>query len=80
MELTINTNIRIKKEVKTMVVPCKNCDRKGCGSYHDICEQYQSFRKERNERSLEKIREEMNRKPKRKWRYGENSPLKTHMR
>lgn len=25
--------------------PCKDCPKKGCGAYHDICEDYQSFRK-----------------------------------
>lgn len=24
--------------------PCKNCPKKGCGSYHDICQEYQDFR------------------------------------
>lgn len=23
--------------------PCKNCARKGCGSYHDECEKYQKY-------------------------------------
>ena len=26
--------------------PCKNCDRKGCGSYHDICGVYQDWKRE----------------------------------
>lgn len=26
--------------------PCKNCDRRGCGSYHDICEVYQEWKRE----------------------------------
>lgn len=26
-----------------MYCPCKDCERKGCGSYHDICEDYQKF-------------------------------------
>lgn len=24
--------------------PCKNCPKKGCGAYHDVCEAYQAFR------------------------------------
>lgn len=32
-----------------MVAPCKDCDKKGCGSYHDKCETYQRFLKIRNE-------------------------------
>lgn len=23
--------------------PCRNCPRKGCGPYHDKCEQYQEY-------------------------------------
>lgn len=25
-------------------VPCKDCERKGCGSYHDKCPEYQEYR------------------------------------
>ena len=25
---------------------CKDCERKGCGAYHDICEKYQAYRAE----------------------------------
>jgi hypothetical protein len=27
-----------------MLNPCKDCERKGCGAYHDECEQYKSFK------------------------------------
>lgn len=30
-------------------VPCKNCPAKGCGSYHDECEKYQEYQKQRME-------------------------------
>lgn len=26
--------------------PCKTCERKGCGSYHDECEAYLKWREE----------------------------------
>ena len=26
-------------------VPCKDCDKKGCGTYHDKCEKYLKYRK-----------------------------------
>lgn len=26
--------------------PCKNCERKGCGVYHDKCTAYQAFVRE----------------------------------
>ncbi len=28
-----------------MKVPCMNCPKVGCGSYHDICPEYQEFKK-----------------------------------
>lgn len=28
-----------------MKAPCANCERKGCGSYHDECEKYQDYLK-----------------------------------
>lgn len=28
-----------------MMNPCKNCEKRGCGVYHDRCESYQNFRK-----------------------------------
>lgn len=29
--------------------PCKDCPRKGCGTYHDQCEQYQEYQRFRAE-------------------------------
>lgn len=38
---------------------CMDCERKGCGSYHDECEKYQAekekIRKIREERQLESM-------------------------
>ncbi len=28
-----------------MESPCKDCDRKGCGSYHDECKEYQEYKR-----------------------------------
>ena len=25
-------------------LPCKNCSRRGCGAYHDICKEYQEVK------------------------------------
>lgn len=25
-------------------VPCKDCERKGCGAYHDQCPEFQAYR------------------------------------
>lgn len=33
--------------------PCKDCENKGCGSYHDECEPYQKFRKGRENNKSE---------------------------
>lgn len=27
-----------------VVAPCKDCERKGCGSYHDKCEKFIKFK------------------------------------
>ena len=26
--------------------PCINCEKKGCGVYHDKCEKYQAFKRD----------------------------------
>ena len=26
-----------------MICPCKDCEKKGCGVYHDKCEEYQKY-------------------------------------
>lgn len=26
-----------------VICPCKNCEKKGCGPYHDQCEAYQKY-------------------------------------
>ena len=36
--------------------PCKDCPKKGCGSYHDQCPEYQEFRKEKERIYAEKKR------------------------
>ncbi len=35
-----------------MESPCAKCERKGCGSYHDICKEYQEYKatNEKNKR------------------------------
>ena len=36
--------------------PCKNCEKKGCGAYHDICEKYQAFREEKEKEYEERLK------------------------
>lgn len=36
--------------------PCVNCERKGCGAYHDQCELYLQFRAEQQAISEKKIK------------------------
>lgn len=36
---------------------CKKCPRRGCGQYHDQCEDYQTWHRER-EAEIEKYHEE----------------------
>lgn len=31
-----------------MLSPCKDCPKKGCGSYHSECEQYLEYRAEKD--------------------------------
>ena len=35
--------------------PCKECNRKPCGVYHDRCYAYQQFKKESEKRKAEKL-------------------------
>lgn len=30
-----------------MKLPCSECENKGCGAYHDKCEEYQAYKEER---------------------------------
>lgn len=30
-----------------MICPCKDCEKKGCGAYHDKCKKYQEYELER---------------------------------
>lgn len=36
--------------------PCKDCPKKGCGAYHDICEKYQAFRAEKLKEYEERLK------------------------
>lgn len=44
-----------------MVCPCKDCERKGCGKYHDQCKPYLDFVKWRQKEN-EKERKEKQKK------------------
>lgn len=41
-----------------MEAPCGKCERKGCGSYHDICEKYMEYKRE-SEKKRELIMQEL---------------------
>ena len=28
-----------------MICPCKDCPKKGCGSYHDLCVEYNKYKR-----------------------------------
>lgn len=32
-----------------MISPCKTCENRGCGSYHDECEKYKEYRVAKDE-------------------------------
>ena len=33
-----------------MANPCRNCPDKGCGAYHDICPEYNKWKREEEEK------------------------------
>ena len=37
-----------------ITAPCKDCPRKGCGSYHDKCPEYQEYKTATKKESEEK--------------------------
>ena len=37
--------------------PCKKCDRKGCGSYHDVCKEYKGWSSEKEANNLKRYKE-----------------------
>lgn len=39
-----------------MVNPCKDCERKGCGSYHDQCAVYQDYVARQRHYNKEKLK------------------------
>ena len=41
-----------------MLSPCLDCERKGCGSYHDKCEKYQAYKESKYQVFLKKKKEE----------------------
>lgn len=41
------------------VAPCKDCEMKGCGPYHDKCPKYLSWRKELDQRNNSKRMQRM---------------------
>jgi hypothetical protein len=59
-----------------MICPCKDCENKGCGSYHSQCERYIEYAKwkkrinelERNDKQLKyNIKERRNKWNKKSW-------------
>ena len=40
-----------------MINPCKDCERKGCGVYHDVCEKHKKWRKQ--EAKIKKIKQDI---------------------
>ena len=44
-----------RKKLRVEQSPCIDCEKKGCGSYHDICEKYRAY-KDKVEQSKQLIR------------------------
>lgn len=55
-------------------VPCKDCPKKGCGSYHDECQEYRAYRAKVDEihHKYDVDKEKDSRSPKRP---GDTSPF-----
>ena len=42
-----------------IVCPCKDCENKGCGPYHDKCEAYQKWVQENKEQKQKQKRDDV---------------------
>ena len=49
-----------QQEFKYTTSPCKNCDKSGCGSYHDKCEASQDFLQYNRAIQKQRIKDNMN--------------------
>lgn len=58
--------------------PCLKCEKSGCGKYHDECEEYLDFRKERESCYEAKRKSNEMVIPRRKFRHLELSPMRSH--
>ena len=58
--------------------PCLKCERRGCGSFRDECEVYQSFLTEHNALKEKKKKFRGEDVPARHYRWREHSPIKCH--
>lgn len=58
--------------------PCLKCERRGCGSYHDECEAYQSFLTEHNALKEKKKKFQGEDVPARPYRHRKHTPIKCH--
>lgn len=43
-----------------MTCPCIDCERKGCGAYHDKCELYKKYKEDKTK--INKLRKDMYKK------------------
>ena len=46
-----------------IVPPCGDCEKKGCGAYHDQCEKYKEFREKVAERKQQTDDERLKKSP-----------------
>lgn len=49
-----------------MAAPCKNCERKGCGAYHDRCPIYLEWKEEKAKEDQKEF--DLDHKKRRLWR------------
>lgn len=60
--------------------PCKNCEKSGCGTYHDQCKPYQEYIEEKRKAHRQYCLSNQHRSyiNKDAWKYRKNNVFKTH--
>lgn len=60
--------------------PCKNCEKRGCGAYHDKCKPYQKYKEEVRKAHKEDVFSRQHRSyvNKNTWKNRANNVFKIH--
>jgi hypothetical protein len=73
-----------RKSFRLEIPPCLDCERKGCGAYHDVCEDYQGYKKLMEENRAVRYKSNLQREYVKdttfKSRANDNSPCRSRKR